>query len=211
MKKFMTLILVLALVMSLSAPVLAYQAGDNPKTDVTFTYTVAEPKYTVEIPAKIELVLDQWLELPVTVSGGATETLNGRKIVITLEDAITGDVKSFFPDGEPGQSSNYDDLLVVKNDSVPAGYYRTLRYVVGGDIEQVDDHNNGYGYYTTYLARGWKFFEFTEDGTKNLHFEMSGPGTGWYDSEGNPVLFKLNMVYPNSEYYGKIVFGIKIM
>ena len=212
MKKFMTLILVLALAMSLCAPAFAetYQAGDNPKTDVTFTYTVDEPKYVVEIPAKVELVLSgNWHYYPVTVSGGATETLNGRKIVITLEDAIVGNIKSCFPAGEPSEDHAYDDFLVVKNDSVPAGYYNTLMYGVAGDVDQLNRYN-AVGSATTYLERGWKFFEFTEDGTKDLGFNLVGPPSGFTDSEGNSVWLSLDRIYPNSEYFGQITFGIKI-
>ncbi|MCL2678756.1 MAG: hypothetical protein FWF18_00405 [Dehalococcoidia bacterium] len=211
MKKFASVILALAFMLSLSVP--AFAAGPGEKIEVGFTYEVSEPKFTVEIPAGIELVLGGTVDLPVTVSGGATETLDGRKIAITLEDAAVGDIKTFFPDGvEPGESSAYDDFLVVRNDSAPAGYYKTLMYDIRGEISNSDaTHGPPYsGNIAGFLISGWKFFEFTEDGTKNLRFRLWSTH-GMRDSEDNTVWFNASKVYPNSKYTGWIVFGVKIV
>ena|GEM_PF-2026519 len=214
MKKLSNIILALFLALILSVPALAAgYVGPGEKVEVGFTYEVSEPKYMVEIPATIDLVFDTWVELPVTVSGGATETLEGRKIAITLEDAAVGDVISFFPDGVlPGDDYVYDDFLVVKNDSAPDGYYKTLKYAVMGDISQtVRWGGGGWSSSTDYLFPGFRFFEFTEDGTKNLGFMIVSPGDGYRDSEGNSIWFNLAKVYPNSRYTGWIVFGVKIV
>ncbi|MCL2678757.1 MAG: hypothetical protein FWF18_00410 [Dehalococcoidia bacterium] len=200
MKKFASVILALAFMLSLSVPVFA--AGPGEKIEVGFTYEVSEPKYTVEIPARIELDVKEWVAFPITVSGGATETLNGRKIAITLEDAAVGNIKSYFPDGvEPGASAAYDDFFVVSNADAPNGFYKTLRYHIIHEISMIPSSIGR-------LERGFTFFEFTEDGTKSLWFVLT---YGALDSEDNLVPFYASKIYPNSQYSGWIVFGVKIV
>ena len=209
MKKYITLILALALVMSLSVPVFAVGPGD--KVEVGFTFEVNEPKYTVEIPAVIELELGETVNLPVTATVYTPELLVGRKIVLTLEDAAVGDIKSFFPEGSsPAEYCAWDDYLVVRNDSAPAGYYKTLEYLIYGEIDNIDEPHNLGSSAAIWLMQGWKFFEFTASGTKNLGFECIGPSAGFDDSEGNSVWFDAGKVYPNSTYTGWVTFGIKL-
>ena len=197
MKKYITLILALALVMSLSVPAFAEgeTVGPGDKVEVGFTFEVNEPKYTVEIPAGIELKLGQQVSLPVTVSGGATETLEGRKIVITLEDATAGESWNSewaIYDGV----THSDDLLIVENSFATGEYYKTLNYFINPP-----EAYNGKSL-AGYLDQGRTLLEFAEDGTKNLGFQLAEK-TGGHDI--NPAL-----IYPNSEYKGHIVFGIKL-
>ena len=212
MKKYIPLILALALVMSLSAPAYAGGAvGPGDKVEVGFTFRVNEPKYTVEIPAVIELELGGTVDLPVTAAIYNPELLVGRKIVLTLEDAAIGDIKSHFPDGvEPALAYAWNDYLVVRNDSAPSGYYKTLCYLIYGEILNIDALHGFDSIAATWYMHGWKFFEFTESGTKNLGFWCPGPDSGFQDSEGNMVWFNASKVYPNSQYSGHVVFGIKL-
>ena len=213
MKKYITLILALALVMSLSVPAFAEgeTVGPGDKVEVGFTFEVNEPKYTVEIPAVIELELGEMVNLPVTTTIYNPELLVGRKIVLTLEDALAGDIKSCFPDGSsPAEIHAWDDFLVVRNDSAPAGYYKTFMYTIKGDIMNIDELHNYGATAANNLSHGWKFFEFTVSGTKNLGFWCLGPGDGWNDSEGNLVMFDTGKIYPNSAYTGWVTFGIKL-
>jgi len=188
MKKFASIILVLALALSLSVPAFA---ADDRKTDVFFTFEVNEPKYTVEIPAGIELKLGQTVYFPVTVSGGATETLEGRKIVITLEDALAG--KSW--DSEWAIYDNVphsDDLLIVENFFATGEYYKALSYSISNSASGT----------VGWLDKGRTLLEFTEDGTVNLRFLLS------FDVGGHVI--NQSLIYPNSEYTGQIIFGIKL-
>ena len=194
MKKYITLILALALVMSLSVPAFAEgeTVGPGDKVEVGFTFEVNEPKYTVEIPAVIELELGGVVNLPVTVSGGATETLTGRKIVLTLEDALNGDI-SYLPDGV----HPHHDWLIVENNSTPSGYYKSLWYVIISN-ETVSDR----------LEPGKTLLEFTVDGEKDLVFYMPEGILGSVD--GDAYDLDAGKVYPNSTYTGWVTFGIKL-
>jgi len=145
MKKFASVILVLALMLSLSVPVFAVGPGD--KVEVGFTYEVVEPKFMVEIPATIELELGINVPFPISVSNVAY--LNGRKIVVSVEDALTGSSSWL-----PGGSTN---LFIVENRDAPGDYYETLCYMV--------DHTSG-----VVPASLQKIF--TEDGTKDFLFSL---------------------------------------
>ncbi|MCL1816866.1 MAG: hypothetical protein FWG43_04615, partial [Clostridiales bacterium] len=211
-KKYITLILTLALVLSLFVPAFAEGAvGSGDMVEVGFTFEVNEPKYTVEIPAVIELELGETVNLPVTATIYNPELLVGRKIVFTLEDAVVGDIKSFFPDGvEPAEIHAWNDFLVVKNDFAPSGYYKTLCYMVSGEILNYDALHGYESPAANWYMHGWKFFEFTESDTKNLGFWCPGPTNGFHDSEGNVVWFNVSKVYPNSQYSGWVTFGIRL-
>jgi len=201
MKKFASIILVLALMLSLSVPAFAVGPGD--KVEVGFTYEVVEPKYMVEIPAGIELKLNQTVFLPVTVSGGATETLEGRKIVITLEDALAGaslySGTALYGDGV----LHTDDFMIVKNNYAKEGYYDTLAYYISSPMWIDGTISAG----TVHLDIGKPLLQFSEDGVKNLDFSLI-PGIATDDGviELDPAL-----IYPNSRYTGWIVFGVKIV
>ena len=80
MKKTLTIILAMALVMGLSVPVFAANETSG-KTDLTFTYA-AVPSYTVSIPATLTLELGD-TNLPITLSDA--ENLDGKSVVITFE------------------------------------------------------------------------------------------------------------------------------
>ena len=96
MRKFLTIILALALVMSLCA-VPAFAANETSgQTDLTFTYTAPEPTYTVTIPASLDLAFgDNYLDI--TVSD--TANLGGSAIAVTFEG--TQDFDYVAPLGRP--------------------------------------------------------------------------------------------------------------
>lgn len=199
MKKIATLILSLALALSLSVPVFAetYSDGEAAKTEVYFNYAPVKPKYVVEIPAKIELKLGQDVYLPVTVS--SLDSLNGEKVAISLEDALAGDVSWY-------GNNQFHDQLIVKNPNAPDGYYSTLGYKIWGYVPGYDI----WAYFHNLPAPvdELRLLNFSEDGTQNiiLHLYTVSPYDGSPGYTLNPAL-----IYPNSEYYGKVIFGIRLI
>jgi len=176
MKKALTIILALALVMSLSVPAFAadneYTEKDKEgKTDISFT--ISEPTYTVTIPASVALNYtagtDTTTNLPITVSD--SENLNGRSIVITVEatnDLITsGALAGLY------QNCLYPADPVDGNDRIPF------------DFASVEDDAGNMGQFPS----GYVLVTFSADGVKNIGFIMQGtlnssvrPGvayTGW--------------------------------
>ena len=186
MKKFVSIFLALALALSLSVPTFAEgdTVGPGDKVEVKFTYAVVEPKYMVEIPATVELKLDEVVNLPVTLGISNPEVLDGRKIAITLEDVLTG---------QPPIGGINSDWFIVQNIGVPYGYYSTLSYAIiagGYRWHHITDHS------------GRNLLEFTDTGVKDIGFLLEAI-SGWsYD---------LKLIYPNSLYKGWIVFGVKIV
>ena len=196
MRKVTIIFIMLALVLSLSVP--AFAADQTRETIVTLTFDVAVPKYTVTIPGEIELKLNEGSLLPVTVENAAY--LEGRKIVITLEDATTGTAKYLGFDWKgPSYSGNYDDLLVVENSNATGEQYKTLAYefqpMLGGSTP------------TNFLDKGKSLMSFTEDGTKDLVFNFVYVS----DLVGDEYVSRLNpaLILQNSTYKGLIVFGVK--
>jgi len=182
MKKFAIIILALALVLSLSVPVFA--ADNERQTKVSFSYTPPAPSYTVSIPATIELELDEYVSLDVTVSD--IENLGNKKIAITLDDALTGDV-SWCPDNV------YHDFLIVSNPGVAGDYYTTLGY----EFSSAQTGNSG--------SRLWHatLLEFEYDDT--LSFDI------WLYTDADVYNVDTSRIFPNSPYTGWITFGIKVV
>ena len=191
MKKFITIILTLALVLSLSVPVFAAENPTEAKTELWFTYTVPEPVYTVTIPATINLKLNEGGHLDVTVSD--IENIGNKKISITLEDALTGRPDFF-------SSSPIHDYFVLRNKDVSEnstlydGYYRDIGYIIW------TPSNGGLNYLPNY---DWELMQFAENETKQLGF-----GILPYNGDDELDVSKL---LPNSPYTGYIVFGIKLV
>jgi len=81
MKKLSTIILALALVLALSVPALA--AGETElKTNLSYTYIVPEPTYTVTIPGTLELNIE-YTELFIEASN--VDNLGNKSIYVTFE------------------------------------------------------------------------------------------------------------------------------
>ena len=179
MRKVTIIFIILALVLSLTVP--AFAADQTRETIVTLTFEVAEPKYTVEIPASIELDLDEAVYLPVTVNGA--ETLSGRTVVIKIADAVNGKVSYY--------SGYSDDCFIVENITATGSYYKTIGYSITNP-ETYSGVANISG------ISDWKACEFTEDGTKNLDFLVMQDN------------FDPNLVLPNSKYTGWVTFGISL-
>ena len=194
MKKFTSIIIVLALMLSLSVPVFAVGPGD--KVEVTFTYELVEPKFMVEIPATIELELDEVVYHPISIGISNPEVLNGRKIVITLDDALVGDVSWF---GELRETyANYNDFFIVTNNDATGAYYKTLfYYFIAGSS----------GGSRLAQLKGGDLLAFTEDGSKNIGFWL----TTTEDSYTTGSELNHALIYPNSRYTGWVVFGVKII
>lgn len=86
MKKYLTLILALALVLGLSVP--AFAANETEKrTDLSFVYEVAEPIYTVTIPGSLALK-SGGNAVPITVSDA--DDLNGKAVRVSIESTNYG-------------------------------------------------------------------------------------------------------------------------
>ena len=146
MKKLITIILTLALVMSLSVPVFA--ADDERQTNVSFTYDAPTPSYTVTIPAEITLSLDGPVSLAVEASN--VENLGGRKIVVTHEDSS----KAVIP-----YSMYTNERLAVSNANANGQYYSILGFSIGNSQLTLPD-------------QGSVLLEFETNETKYLNFVM---------------------------------------
>ena len=161
MKKFMNLLLAVALVMSLSVPAFAapYDETDTEATvNLSFTLTAAAtPSYTVTIPGSLNLKEGDNF-LPITVSDA---DLDGGSINITLEET----------------SREYD-----------AGKFNTTLYV--GGIYSMNNYIRYWIYdsvgspYIISFVSGTLLEEFTDNGTKNPNFfvvtgesYLSSPGS----------------------------------
>ena len=81
-KKSISIILALALVMSLSVPVLA---TNGTQTDLTFTYAIPEPSFVVTIPGTLNLAVGD-NNLPITAEVQTSGDLNGDTIVVTIQE-----------------------------------------------------------------------------------------------------------------------------
>ena len=194
MRKFTIIFVILALLLSLSVPVFAADDDDTRDTVVSFTFEVAEPKYSVEIPASIELKWNQFVDLPVTAEGVAD--LNGRKIVVGIEDALTG--YSSLAAGHP--TTDYPDYLIVKNDDATGDFYQTIAYAIFSGATGANRKGN--------IAS--VFLEFTEEGSQNFGFTTGGGISTSNFPEYNRE-YDLNLIYPNSAYKGLVIFGIKVV
>ena len=157
MKKFLTLILALALVMSLSVPVFA--AGDSynqndtgGQTDLTFTYDPASPTYTVTIPGSLTLAIGD-NNLPIAVSD--TDNLGGKKVTVTFEE--TQDYSMAIP----GYFLNLATVVDL------------IGYTITYKLFDADNHDVTYDYsgYNSVLE-GTVLAEFTTDGTKNIKINI---------------------------------------
>ena len=83
MKKLLSILLALALVLSLSAPVFAAPNQTEAQTNLSFVYEPAVPVYTVSIPASLTLAIgDNYMEIELVTE---VDTLQGRNVNITFE------------------------------------------------------------------------------------------------------------------------------
>ena len=187
MKKFLTLILALALILSLSVPAFA-EGDDERKVEVEFNYNIPEPKYSVTIPAGIALKLNEDVELPITVAG--TESLSGRKVVITYVEALIG------------KPDNYDSItFIVTNPDAGEGYYKNIMYTLGSDYWYQWGLQRG----ITGIVSNYRLFKFEQDGTKiiNATIPTSIDSPNW-------TSFDVNKIWSKSAYVGYMVFGVKL-
>ena len=143
MKKFLTLLLAVALVMSLSVPAFAteYDETDTEATTNLSFSLLAAPTYTVTIPGSLNLVEGNNY-LPITVSDSAD--LDGGSIVITAEE--TND-----PHGTP---DNWVQRLVVGGGESASDY--------------INYHINNIDLNDYVFTSGTEIFSFTADGTQNV-------------------------------------------
>ena len=173
MKKALTLILTLALVISMAVPAFAadkvYTENDTTgQTNLSFTAPAAAvPTYTVTIPSNLALAIGH-TSLPITVSDSADLGSNGI-IVITAEStnqlfAGTSDryLTSLYPNGVYMQTNRVDYYLKDANG------------------EYITDFN--------YFDSGAILATFDGNGAKSINFEIIAvdyyvqpgvPYTGW--------------------------------
>ena len=158
MKKFLTLFLAVALVMSLSVPAFAADYDETDSSAQTdFSLTIAGPTYTITIPATMNLSVGNNY-LPITVSD--MDNFSGEKIVVTAKETQAEYSTHFmfylWPNGtEPG---NDEYIIYTVINSASAGLARIVK-----DTQ-------------------FKVAEFTANGTNNVQIIVEGyvgnpPGT----------------------------------
>jgi len=150
MKKVLTIFLVLALVMSLSAPAFAANQTEA-RTDLSYMY-VAEPEYTVTIPGTLKLDFGR-NSLYITVSDA--NYLAGKRIEVTLD--ATQDNRS---------GSSYFNLW--KNgvdDFANAIPYYVIVGFLNDDPDDPDMLESGF--YDPHILN-----RFTGDGTKEIFISV---------------------------------------
>jgi len=182
MKKFLTLILALALVLSLSVPVFAANET-SARTDLSFIYADNEPSYIVTIPASLELSMGENF-LPITVTDA--ENLNGKKITVTIEGT-----------NEPNGIGGFATVLHVPYEILLSGYTNEVRY----NIFNAEGNLIGEGGPHIFAVHDRTLAEFDGNGEKSI--KISNIESVW-----SPPSFP---IMPNVPYTGYIVFGIKVV
>ena len=218
MKKFITIILALALVMSLSVPVFAAPNQTEAQTNLSFAYEAVEPVYTVTIPGTLSLGFgDNYL--PIEVSD--TANLNNKSVAITFEGTQT---EADFPQFA---YTHYALILVNPNKNIPV-LYSTLDhddFITYRLFDEFGDRFYGdlggvtcpsvfrqFVYALTHSAflnqsgdpldsRGI-LAKYDKDGVKNLKIVIENDGL-YYNSP--------DYLTPNVTYTGYIIFGIKLV
>ncbi|MCL1982341.1 MAG: hypothetical protein FWG53_04515, partial [Clostridiales bacterium] len=155
MKKALTIILALALVMSLSVPVFAANPTDS-RTDLSFILETAQPTYTVTIPGSLKLEIGDNV-LPITVSDAVN--LGGNNVVVTFEGTQYGTPVVKYA------------LMLQFNDSITnAVYYKIF------DMNDIDlQHGDGY---TVPVAPGIALASFAGNGSAKIRINVPDQ-TGW--------------------------------
>ena len=187
MKKYVSFILSLVLVLNLS--VLIFAGPDNRQTNLSYIFDkddVPVPIYTVVIPATLELKLYDDVKLIVNVTEMQEVRNMGMKIEITLEDALI-DITHW--------NSSNPRFFVVKNPYTTGYYYESLNYRI--TTPYFDSTNLPHGIDG---AIGAKLLEFKEEDSQPITFSKL------MNSFVDP-----NKINPNSPYTGWIIFGIKLV
>ena len=181
MKKFITITLVLALVLTMFVPALA--AGETEaKTNLSFTYSVSEPTYTVTIPGELALDIG-YTEMFIEASG--VDNLGEKSIYITFEGTQWGyPIDGYLTEG-------YFALALDDDMNEPRMLYEL--YNAWG--EHMACEVEGYTEYSL-LHEGQELAIFGEDGEQIINTYV---GAAWLDD-----------LEPNATYYGYIIFGISL-
>ena len=151
MKKLMTLLLAVALVMSLSVPAFATEY-DETDTEATVNLSfslLAAPSYTVTIPGSLNLVEGNNY-LPITVSDSAD--LNGGSVVVTYEETSCSSFGSYF--------CTY--LLIDGGTDELSSVYDYIYYGIYDYLNNFVDHSD----------TGTTVALFTTDGTKSITLKI---------------------------------------
>ena len=187
MKKALTVILTLVLVMSLSVPAFAEyidynyfdERSSGGATELVFMYTPASPTYTVAIPASMELSVGD-NHLPIIVSDA--ENLGGKKVTVFLFDtSASTNISSELKEVRFALSN------IANDHEVPYYLYDAYGSLISGT------YRIGYG--GDFLSDGLVLAEFVGNGSHDLVMGFNQ----------NIV----NMAQPNVLYSGYIIFGIK--
>jgi len=183
MKKTLTIILALALVMSLSVPALAANQTEG-RTDLIFTYIPAEPVYTVTIPGSLNLEIGMNF-LPITISDA--ENLRDKTVVVTFE-------------GTQEYSSSFDwYFLSLQSEVIDSSVYSIPYSIIGANGVELGNDPGNPGIATSGIALA----EFTDNGTKQI--------TAFIDEDDVYIDKLMNELHANTLFTGYIIFGIKLV
>jgi len=202
MKKALTIILAMALVMSLSVPVFAADSSQN--TNLTFSYAVAGPEYTVTIPPSLNLVIG---DNALPISCEITKPL-GRydEILVTFEATQQHEL------GTPGTGNAVYELALRFNENrmvfVPYHLFDadggemktgTMGYPYGFEVDRLKDGS----LLVAFNAKNFKPGELGDDNevTRYINIEVVGTEV--------QALIDNGRFYPTETYTGFITFGIR--
>ena len=185
MKKFLTLFLAVALVMSLSVPAFAadYDETDS-EAQTNLSFTLAGPTYTITIPATMNLSVGN-NNIPITVSD--MDNFSGEKIVVTAKETQAEE--------DIGSGTYFYDFHLWPNGTIPAMLADVLMYTV----HRLDGTSD---YYAISPSETHIVAEFTANGTENVQITVM-------NYLGHP-LGALDPIPTGVPYTGWITFGISV-
>ena len=149
MKKFITITLALALVFTLFVPALAANETEA-QTNLSFTYSVSEPTYTVTIPGELQLNIE-YTDMFIEVSD--VDNLGDKSIYVTFEGT------------QFERSEEFYALYLDTDVNTPQRYLAYELYDVWGG-HMGCEYNGDLNYNT--LQQGQVFAIFGENGTQMI-------------------------------------------
>ena len=200
MRKLTSILLILALALSLALP--AFAAGED-YTDLSFTYTAPEPKYTVSIPSSLSLEVDTDNYLTLEVVEMAEVAAEGKSVVFTLA-STSQSLTAFDPESGLPETYYWTRLWAQVSDPEALGFGKSFWYVLyDADGNQLSENPVVFPLETAlsempFVAPDKALAAFDEAGQKDITIF-----TPYYYNAWNAD--------PNVEFKDVLTFGIKLV